>query len=53
MISLAALHHAFGRAEQWRGAHLRQRAANIALENDNDDENDRCEKVVEYPVERK
>ena len=50
---LAPLHHAFGRGEQRCGAHLSERAANIALENDNDDENDRGEKIVEDPVERK
>src|SRR5437870_3636590 len=48
---LAALYHAFGRAEKRGRANLGQRPPDVALEYNDDDENDRTQEVVDYPIQ--
>ena len=48
---LAALYHAFGRAEKRGRADLGQRPPDVALEYNDDDENDRSQEVVDYPIQ--
>jgi len=50
---LASLHHALTAGEKRRGAYLGQCAPNVTLKDDDNDKNNRAEKIIENPVQRK